>query len=894
MLIDASHEEETRVSIVHGNRVEDFDYESSAKKQLRGNVYLAKITRVEPSLQAAFVEYGGNRHGFLAFSEIHPDYYQIPEADKKAIVAEEEAAVKKAMAERKERRASEKQARKSASAAAAEKAKNDRSDDHSEENTDAEVNIKLDSDDKSDSGDSKIMSAKTIPPEEVVSEEIAQDEEAKPKAKKTRKKRAPKKEKEEKKDIIAEKPSPDLSEETNKKEDNLETAPKTTSETEEKEKPSKTRKRRSRKELPKEDISKELNLSDELDDEDDEDDEDYEAHLRIQIAKRLRHRYQIQDVIKKRQIILIQVVKEERGNKGAALTTYLSLPGRYCVLMPNTLHGGGVSRKIANLQDRRRLKKIQSSLNMPEGMACIIRTAGKSRTKPDITRDYDYLKRMWDAIRNLTLKSIAPCLIYEEGNLIKRSIRDQYTRDIDEILVEGKKGFETAKDFMEMLMPSHAEKVKYYEDKIPLFHRYQVESQLDSMYNPTVQLKSGGYIVINPTEALVSIDVNSGRATKEQNIEQTAQKTNYEAAEEIARQLKLRDMAGLVVIDFIDMEDRSNVRSIEKKMKDCLKSDRARIQMGRISSFGLMEMSRQRLRTGVLESSTHSCPHCEGAGVIRSVESQALHIIRMIEEEGIRNRSSKITMHLPSTVAIYLLNNKRVDLAELEIRYEVSVEILIDNDLSDSSYRMNREDSSEKKEKQQSENQNSLKLGGDVTSSPDKEEQSLSTKDNAVPKKRRRRRKAPHQADQNDNKATDVEKNTDNKETSEHPRRKQRRGPRRSRNENKENPNSANSPKTDGIKEGQTDQKSKTVQDKNPAISPAVSPIDSGKKEIKKTDGKPKKPRRKTNKDTNVKPAKETKSMKEKETKPTKAIQAEPAQKEKPKKQGWWQRTFGD
>tara|TARA_B100001939_G_scaffold201813_1_gene173434 strand:- start:27938 stop:30523 length:2586 start_codon:yes stop_codon:yes gene_type:complete len=618
MLIDASHEEETRVAIVRGNRVEEFDYESAARKPLKGNIYLAKVTRVEPSLQAAFVDYGGNRHGFLAFSEIHPDYYQIPVADRQALIAEE-----------------------------------------SEANADIlEQDV---ADTETPAGDTGAASESNGA--ETISEDTENDENG---------------------------ADPDEAE-----------------------------------------IVESLH----------EDDEEEEARIRLQMARRLRRKYKIQEVIKKRQVILVQVVKEERGNKGAALTTYLSLPGRYCVLMPNTLHGGGVSRKISSAKDRKRLKTLLAELNMPEGMACIIRTAGYNRTKLEIKRDYDYLNRMWQGIRDLTLKSIAPALIYEEGNLIKRSIRDLYTREIDEVLVEGENGYRTAKDFMKLLMPSHAKKVKHYQDTIPLFQRFQVENHLDSMYNPTVQLRSGGYIVINPTEALVSIDVNSGKATKEHNIEETATKTNLEAAEEIARQLRLRDMAGLIVIDFIDMEDRGNIRAVERKMKECLKADRARIQVGRISSFGLMEMSRQRLRPGVLESSTRVCPHCEGIGTIRSVDSQALHIIRVIEEEGIRNRSSSIVVYLPADVAIYLLNNKRQQLLELENRYGFSIGISIDESLTENGYRLERTDGGAMK----TEARNSLQLGAAVPTPTlaDVSEEDVSRSEeegDQQPKRRRKRR----------------------------------------------------------------------------------------------------------------------------------------------------------
>ena len=484
MLIDARHQEETRVAVIKGNRIEEFDFESAEHKQLKGNIYLAKVTRVEPSLQAAFVDYGGNRHGFLAFSEIHPDYYQIPKEDREALLREEA-----------EHAAEEERLR---------AAEDNGYDDHDEE-------------EEPDDGDS------------MIGEDGGEDGEA-----------------------------ADLA-------------------------PAK----------PEAASASEENAADEL----------------RKKRQALRRRYKIQDVIRRRQVLLVQVVKEERGNKGAALTTYLSLAGRYCVLMPNTSHGGGISRKISNGADRKRLKAIMSDLNLPKTMGCIVRTAGLSRTKTEIKRDFDYLARLWDEIREKTLKSSAPALIYGDSDLIKRAIRDIYNRDIDEVLVEGEDGYRAARAFMKLLMPSHVRRVKGYADPVPLFQRFGVEDQLSGMYQPLVQLKSGGYLVINPTEALVSIDINSGRSTREHNIEQTAYATNIEAANEIARQLRLRDMAGLIVIDFIDMESNGHVRKVEKAMKEALKNDRARIQVGRISSFGLMEMSRQRLRTGVLEASTKPCPH---------------------------------------------------------------------------------------------------------------------------------------------------------------------------------------------------------------------------------------------------------------------------------------------
>ncbi|WP_022680758.1 Rne/Rng family ribonuclease [Sandarakinorhabdus limnophila] len=517
MLIDARHPEETRVAVINGQRIEEFDFEAADKRQLKGNIYLAKVTRVEPSLQAAFVEYGGNRHGFLAFSEIHPDYYQIPKEDRDALLREE---------------------------------------------------AELAADDHGHDG-----------------------------------------------------------EEGDESDDVLETGG--------------------------------------------HHDEPSDALRRKRMA--LRRRYKIQEVIRRRQVMLIQVVKEERGSKGAALTTYLSLAGRYCVLMPNTAHGGGISRKISNPADRKRLKQVMADLHLPNGMGAIVRTAGLKRSAADIRRDFDYLTRLWDEIREKTLASQAPALIHEDSGLIKRAIRDVYNREIDQVLVEGRAGFEAAHRFMSMLMPSHAAKVVEYEGSVPLFQRFGVEDQLEAMYQPVVQLKSGGYLVINPTEALVSIDINSGRSTREYGIEETAAKTNLEAADEIGRQLRLRDMAGLVVIDFIDMENGSNVRKVEKAMKEALKNDRARVQIGRISSFGLMEMSRQRLRTGILEASTHICPMCEGTGMVRSVSSAALAALRALEAEALRGRHSDLVLRASEEVAVYLLNRKRIELAELEELYGVTI-----------------------------------------------------------------------------------------------------------------------------------------------------------------------------------------------------------------------------
>ncbi len=613
MLIDATHSEETRVVVVDGNKVEEFDFESENKRQLAGNIYLAKVTRVEPSLQAAFVDYGGNRHGFLAFSEIHPDYYQIPVADRQALL-EEERAYAEAQAAKDEDEPKPKRRSRSRS----------RSKSKAEDVT---------TEDAKTSGEIEGMETVDLTDDDEVT--VSDDEASSPMERVT--------------ETPVETPAVD------------------------------------------EDASTDADGSDADDNDDDEDgkssdatakdesiesvaDEDDSEDIRP-VRKPRPKRYKIQEVIKVRQILLVQVVKEERGNKGAALTTYLSLAGRYCVLMPNTARGGGISRKITNAADRKKLKEIANEIQVPTGAGLIVRTAGAKRTRAEIKRDYEYLQRLWEQIRELTLKSIAPAKIYEEGDLIKRSIRDLYNREIDEVFVEGERGYRIAKDFMKMIMPSHAKNVKRYEEGLPLFARYQVESYLSGMFNPTVQLPSGGYIVIGVTEALVAIDVNSGRATKEGSIEQTALKTNLEAADEVARQLRLRDLAGLIVIDFIDMDERKNNASVEKRMKDKLKTDRARIQVGRISGFGLMEMSRQRLRPGMIEATTQPCQACHGTGLIRSDDNLALSIIRQIEEEGTRRRSREVLVKCPVGIANFLMNQKREHIAQIEARYGLSVRI---------------------------------------------------------------------------------------------------------------------------------------------------------------------------------------------------------------------------
>ncbi|MBY8975770.1 Rne/Rng family ribonuclease [Rhodobacteraceae bacterium NNCM2] len=812
MLIDATHPEETRVVVVDGNKVDDFDFESLNRRQLAGNIYLAKVTRVEPSLQAAFVDYGGNRHGFLAFSEIHPDYYQIPIADREALLAEEERAEREAeSADTPAEAAEEKPAEKKRSRRSRSNRKPKSSDtvkasetvaglevidavtddqigatseqsgslavvDLAAESTEvaesaeveetpaqataaeepvAETDVEAPATEPAAVAEAEPTAAETPTEEPIVQtaaepaeaetasenaeeavamteteaeEEPAPEGEGKPEkpitmaedsgledesvseaipdvaAEPTTAKRkdesaaeptvAPETPAEATSEAVsetlvtekaapkesAEAAAPEQQEESQAPEsvEASETAVK--AEEEKKEDAPRKRSRRSRrskssnaeaKAQPSEEAPAERN-GDETNTVESVGAEDLQEEVASARARR-RRTYKIQDVIKVRQIMLVQVVKEERGNKGAALTTYLSLAGRYCVLMPNTARGGGISRKITQVGDRKRLREIIDELEVPKGMGLIVRTAGAERTRPEIKRDYEFLSRQWEQVRDLTLKSIAPTLIYEEGSLIKRSIRDLYSKDIDSIMVEGETGYREAKDYMKMLMPSHAKNVQQYSEQVPLFIRYQVESYLNGMFSPTVQLKSGGYIVIGVTEALVAIDVNSGRATKQGSIEETALQTNLEAADEVARQCRLRDLAGLIVIDFIDMEENRNNRAVEKRMKDRLKNDRARIQIGRISSFGLMEMSRQRLRPGMLEATTSPCPHCQGTGVIRSDENMALSILREVEEEGVRGRAAEIIVTTPVDVANFLLNHKRDHIASIEARCGTSI-----------------------------------------------------------------------------------------------------------------------------------------------------------------------------------------------------------------------------
>jgi ribonuclease E len=674
MLIDAAHPEETRVVVLRGNRVEEFDFESAHRRQLRGNIYLAKVTRVEPSLQAAFVEYGGNRHGFLAFSEIHPDYYQIPVADRQALIEEEERAHRAAEAEI-ERRAGRPRWQRGSAA------------DRRSEVVQSELAAQPDAGPE----DALLLDAQA---EEAAAEEAAFAGEAATETsafteldhhetEDDRGREQPSFFREPESGAEAalaeESSEPDLAHE-----DVQDGSSPTTVE-----EPSEQNRASDKHTDPLSSATNEAAEGDgdaQGDNVQVTDDEEVVESVGGADAleeasdrpRRPRRQYKIQEVIKRRQVLLVQVVKEERGTKGAALTTYLSLAGRYCVLMPNTARGGGISRKITDARDRSRLKEVAQDLEVPEGMGVILRTAGASRTKIEIKRDFEYLLRVWETVRDLTLRSTAPTLVYEEGSLVKRSIRDLYTKDIDEIVVAGAQDCEEAREFMRMLMPSHVRNVKLYRDNQPLFSRHGIESQLDAMFSPVVQLRSGGYIVLNQTEALVSIDVNSGRATREHHIEDTALKTNLEAADEIARQLRLRDLAGLIVIDFIDMDEKRNDRSVERRLKDALKNDRARIQVGRISHFGLMEMSRQRIRASVLESSTDKCALCGGTGHVRSVSSVALQLLRLIEETLLKGGTHNLIVRTRTDIALYLLNHKRAHLRDLEQRFQIAITVNAD------------------------------------------------------------------------------------------------------------------------------------------------------------------------------------------------------------------------
>lgn len=748
MIIDASHPEETRVVVLRGNRVEEFDFESASKKQLRGNIYLAKVTRVEPSLQAAFVEYGGNRHGFLAFSEIHPDYYQIPHADRVALLEEESRAHREEEDEDTSRRRSRRHRRGSErrrpsddervtgevlgdeERAAAESGEISFEDGHENahdltpEHADGTLNgaeaEPVDVFEFSDTAPEGVVASEAQVPEEIAVQEpdtaeiepatfeaaqAAPEVEAAPKAESDSVVSDPEgfvvieqsgDEREESLDDDSEPCAPeeadaaalDEDEDEDQDEDETEHAEPTQDGAEDEE-------AHASRFLDREQDGENGGQGDIGDREHGDNGEEEEIVEQLggdamdetpYRVPRLRRQYKIQEVIKRRQVLLIQVVKEERGNKGAALTTYLSLAGRYSVLMPNTARGGGISRKITDAVDRKRLKEIAQELEVPEGMGVILRTAGASRTKPEVKRDFEYLMRMWETVRELTLSSSAPALVYEEGSLIKRAIRDLYNKDIDDVVVAGEAGYREARDFMRLLMPSHVKNVQHYTEPQPIFAKWGAESQLDALFHTQVTLKSGGYLVINQTEALVAIDVNSGRSTREHNIEDTALRTNLEAADEVARQLRLRDLAGLIVVDFIDMEESRNNRAVERRIKEALKDDRARIQVGRISHFGLLEMSRQRIRTGVLEGSSVICPHCAGAGTVRSTASVAVHVMRVLEDALIKSASHNVILRTRTVIALYILNQKRSLLRLIEERFGVSVTIEADDTLTGGAY----------------------------------------------------------------------------------------------------------------------------------------------------------------------------------------------------------------
>ncbi len=817
MLIDARHPEETRVAVVKGNRIEEFDFESAEHKQIKGNIYLAKVTRVEPSLQAAFVDFGGNRHGFLAFSEIHPDYYQIPKEDREALLAEEAAAAEEEAALRAE--------------------EDDDEDDRPDEDEGSEAFAEeMAGDGLEEIDTSEKDDVATIDGGAIESGDDSSDDD-------------------------------DDGDQSDDGQDD-----ETSEDGEDEGRPRRGRgrgRRQGRARTKKVDEVRARRMA-------------------------LRRRYKIQDVIHRRQVLLVQVVKEERGNKGAALTTYLSLAGRYCVLMPNSTHGGGISRKISNASDRKRLKQIVSEMKLPKTMGCIVRTAGLQRTKTEIKRDFDYLARLWDEIRENTLGSTAPTLVHSDSDLIKRAIRDIYNRDIEEVIVEGEVGFKAARQFMKLLMPSHARRVKAYSDPVPLFQRYGAEDQLSAMYDPVVQLKSGGYLVINPTEALVSIDINSGRSTKEHGIEQTALATNQEAAREIARQLRLRDMAGLVVIDFIDMEHNSNVRKIERAMKDALKNDRARIQVGRISSFGLMEMSRQRLRTGVLEATTRSCPHCDGTGLVRTASSAGLTALRVIEDEAAKGKGTQITLYASTEAAVYLLNAKRNDLLEIEQRYGVTVQIVPEGEDEGAKMRVTsggpRPSSTPKFDPIVDEDEDEEETEAEAFSGDEEDE------DGEPRKKRRRRRRGGRGRKRRDDDGADAEDSDsseeedseqqasdDNSDDDGEPRKKRRRrgGRRRKRRDDGENAASQGDEDSgetaDDTSEPAAEESPVEAQDSEQAADATATAETEAEPEAEE---KPK-PKRRTRKKPAAKA--DTESGTETEAPQTEAAAEEAAAEEKPK-----------
>ena len=772
MLIDAMHPEETRVVVMDENRLEDFDFESKVKTSYKSNIYLAKVTRVEPSLQAAFVNYGGNRHGFLPFSEIHPDYYRIPIEDRERLMKEQEEIAKKI--------------------AAAQEAKGGDSDDLEESEIDAlieEVNAEINNEDS----DQKNESKKTDSDSDDVEENSDGDDKKKKKSRRGRRKKKDTENAPEDDNASDDQADADSNEDDNDDASSDEKTAESDDDSqddaegndESKNKNNKKRNnrgryrgRRGRRGGKKYAAAKSKSQS--VDTVGGDDFFDDPVAL---LWKKMRRAYKIQEVIKRGQVMLVQCQKEERGNKGAAMTTYITLPGRYGVLMPNSPRGGGISRKIG-WADRKKLKDVLKEVTIPQGMSVILRTAAVGRSKTEIKRDLEYLYKLWDSIRELTLNSNAPALVYEEGQLVKRAIRDIYTREVDEVLVAGEESFKDTKNFMKMMIPSHAKKVKEYKDKDrPLFVKYQAEHQIDEIYDQEVTLKSGGYLVIHPTEALISIDVNSGKSTKERNIEGTALRTNLEAAEEVARQLRLRDLGGLVVIDFIDMEDYRNNREVERRLTDALSHDRARVQVGRISNFGLLELSRQRLRPSLTETHFETCRHCQGAGTVRTKETAALRVLRMIEEEGIKNRTSELTANVPSDVGLYIMNVKRDALTVIENRYDFKVFIHIDEELTISEVNFERIKSKAKKNRRGKKDQQDDKTADEIVAdemqaAAEKESEENSSKssdkdaaqnddkgaEKAKKKPRRGRKKKPEAKDEDQDKDQGSKESKDSKE----------------------------------------------------------------------------------------------------------------------------------
>lgn len=809
MLIDATHEEETRVAVVEDNRLEDFDYESQFRKPLKGSIFLAKVTRVEPSLQAAFVNFGGNRHGFLPFSEIHPDYFRIPIADREALIAEQEAV----MAEEEEELEEQDEALEGdATSKGSDHSEEEQSEDVTEESEEESIGNVVEDDATDEPNGNSIDDENSDEPNGNVATDGDKNSRHKGGRRGHRNARSKGAEKYDKRGNKGRRPS------------------------------------RNR-----------FNL---------------------------RRKYKIQEVIKRGQIMLVQVSKEERGNKGAAVGSYLSLPGRYCVLMPNSPRAGGVSRKIANFKDRNRMREIMKDLEVPKGMSVILRTAGLSRTKTEIKRDLDYLIKLWNNIRELTLNSSAPALVYEEADLIKRAVRDLYTRDVEEVLVSGEAGYKTAKNFMKMMIPSHVKRVKEYkEEDLPLFNRYRVESQIAEIGETQVTLPSGGYLVINPTEALVSIDVNSGKSTKERHIEETALRTNLEAAEEVARQMRLRDLGGLVVIDFIDMEDRRNNGKVERKMRDALSGDRARLQMGRISSFGLMELSRQRLSPSLTESQFETCKHCGGMGRTRTADATSIMVLRALEDEGIKNRAAQVMVHVSGEVALYILNHKRRNLARLEEHYGFEVLIRADDTVSASSFRV--EVSRPLKEDQQSDGEEDSQEKPQEKPQEEENKSSSSRRRGRRGGRRRNNRHDDTQNDENQN-AADNQEDQPQQESSESPKEeeakenkdKKKRSPRKRSPKKDDKEQEAVKEAVEVSSEEEKSEKKAPAKKRKPAAKKAEEKADVKEKAEAVSEEKPKK---------KAEPANDSAQEEPPAVKDYERVNEAP----KEKKKGWWNR-LGD